>query len=206
MQLWSPPHDRPHLFEWWRPLLLASARARRQRIHWPIHLDEFRLAGRVVRSARPDIWIYEHHDNGGSVCVDATGTTYRFIATPRARGPGRFEPCEIRSAVWQARLPDVVDPVWYDERPRRGADAWRRAVETVAPADLGGASDASDSSGASDASDLDQVDDAPDVAELREVSGGAAGAPVGGAVRRGHLTVIVGGRSHPAGDRGGRTM
>ena len=54
MELWSPPHDRPHLFEWWRPLLLASQQARRRRLPWPIHLDEFRLAGRVLREDRPD--------------------------------------------------------------------------------------------------------------------------------------------------------
>jgi hypothetical protein len=188
MQLWSPPHDRPHLLEWWRPLLLASARARRQRIHWPIHLDEFRLAGRVLRHGRPDIWIYEHHDNGGSLCVDASGATYRFIATPRARGPGRFEPCEIRTAVWQARLPDVVAPVWYDERPPRGAGAGGGAAGAAADAAVGAA----------------DVDDTPDVAVLREVSGGAADALVPGAVRRGHLTVIDGGRSHAPDDRGGR--
>ena len=98
MELWSPPHDQPHLFEWWRPLLLASQQARRRRLPWPIHLDEFRLAGRVLREDRPDVWIYEHHTNGGSLCVDATGTTYRFIPTPTAKGVGQFRPCDIRSA------------------------------------------------------------------------------------------------------------
>jgi hypothetical protein len=181
MQLWSPPHDRPHLLEWWRPLLLASARARQQRIYWPIHLDEFRLAGRVVRHGRPDIWIYEHHANGGSLCVDATGTTYRFIATPRARGPGRFEPCEIRSAIWRARLPDVVEPVWYDEPSQRHPAGWHRAADDAA------------------------ADDAADAAELREVSGGAIGAP-GDGVRRGHLTVIDGGRSGAAGHQPRRLL
>ena len=72
MDLWSPPHDAPHLLEWWRPLLLVSRRARLERFPWPVHLDEFRLAGRVDRKGRPDVWIYEHHENGGSVCADAT--------------------------------------------------------------------------------------------------------------------------------------
>ena len=107
MELWSPPHDRPHLFEWWRPLLLASQQARRRRLPWPIHLDEFRLAGRVLREDRPDVWIYEHHANGGSLCIDATGTTYRFIPTPAAKGVGQFRPCDIRTAVWRAGLPEV---------------------------------------------------------------------------------------------------
>jgi hypothetical protein len=147
MQLWSPPHDRPHLLEWWRPLLLAGERARRRRVPWPIHLDEFRLAGRVVRNGRPDVWIYEHHANGGSLCVDVTGTTYRFIPTPGAKGVGQFRPCDIRSAVWRAGLPDVVEPVRYDERRRRaGAPlSWETGTEPLA----------------------DDVD-------LREVSGGAS--------------------------------
>ena len=115
MELWSPPHDKPHLFEWWRPLVLASQRARRRRVPWPIHLDEFRLAGRVLRSGRPDVWIYEHHANGGSLCVDATGTTYRFIPTPGAKGVGQFRPCDVRSAVWRAGLPEVVEPAVYGE-------------------------------------------------------------------------------------------
>jgi hypothetical protein len=121
MELWSPPHDRPHLFEWWRPLVLASQQARRRRVPWPIHLDEFRLAGRVLREERPDVWIYEHHTNGGSLCVDATGTTYRYIPTPTAKGVGQFRPCDIRSAVWRAGLPEVVVPVRYLEP---SVEAW----------------------------------------------------------------------------------
>jgi hypothetical protein len=124
MELWSPPHDKPHLFEWWRPLVLASERARRGRVPWPIHVDEFRLAGRVLRGGRRDVWIYEHHANGGSLCVDATGATYRFVPTPGARGVGQFRPCDVRSAVWRAGLPEVVEPVAYGEE----ADEPRRRV------------------------------------------------------------------------------
>ena len=61
------------------------------------------------------MWIYEHHANGGSMCVDATGTTYRFIPTPAAKGVGQFRPCDIRTAVWRAGLPEVVEPVRYLE-------------------------------------------------------------------------------------------
>src|SRR5919106_5017504 len=110
MDLWSPPRDRPHLLEWWRPLMLVSRRARLDRFPWPVHLDEFRLAGRVLRQGRPDIWIYEHHENGGSVCVDATGGTYRYTATPRANSPGRFTVCTLTKALWSAGLPHVVEP------------------------------------------------------------------------------------------------
>jgi hypothetical protein len=168
MELWSPPHDTPHLFEWWRPLLLASQQARRRRVPWPIHLDEFRLAGRVLRGDRPDVWIYEHHANGGSVCVDAMGTTYRFIRTPTAKGVGQFRPCDVRSAVWRAGLPDVVEPVRYREPVAPEAEPW-------AP---GAASHRGD-------------------VELRKASGDAGasgGAGASGRVTRGgHLTVIDGG-------------
>jgi hypothetical protein len=118
MDLWSPPHDAPHLLEWWRPLILVSKRARLDRFPWPVHLDEFRLAGRVNRPGRPDIWIYDHHENGGSICVDVTGQTYKFIATPNGKGVGQFRPCPVRTALWRARLPDVVAPIWFEEPPR----------------------------------------------------------------------------------------
>jgi hypothetical protein len=186
MELWSPPHDKPHLFEWWRPLLLASQRARRRRLPWPIHLDEFRLAGRVVRSGRPDVWIYEHHANGGALCIDATGTTYKFIPTPRARGVGQFRPCDVRSAVWRAGLPEVVEPMWYEDPPR-ATESWgawgggdgRPGAPGRGAVDDGEAADPDGSGGGDDV-------------ELREVSGGSAAGHR--AVRRRHLTVIDGGR------------
>jgi hypothetical protein len=117
MDLWSPPHDAPHLFEWWRPLVQASRRARAERLAWPIHVDEFRLAGRVSRSGRPDIWIYEHHANNGSLCVDASGDSYRFVATPGGSSPGQFHRCPLRTAVWKAGLHEVVARVSYGRTP-----------------------------------------------------------------------------------------
>jgi hypothetical protein len=158
--------------------MLVSRRARLDRFPWPVHLDDFRLAGRVKRQGRPDIWIYDHHENGGSVCIDATGQTYRFIATPNGKGVGQFRPCELRSALWRARLPDVVEPVSYD-RPDRGDRADRPgdggdvAEAEVGDIDIGGSIDSDDCDGAGDA-----VDDA-DIAEPR-------------VVRRGHLTLVAG--------------
>jgi hypothetical protein len=116
MDLWYPPHDRPHLLEWWRPLLLLGAAARRERVPWPIHLDEFRLRGRVDRKDRPSVWIYAHHE-AGELHVDATGQTYKFTRTPNARAFGRFAPCDVRTAIWRAGLPAFVEPVWYEEPP-----------------------------------------------------------------------------------------
>ncbi len=167
MDLWSPPHDAPHLLEWWRPLMLVSRRARVDRFPWPVHLDEFRLAGRVKRQGRPDIWIYDHHENGGSVCVDATGQTYKFIATPRGKGVGQFRPCELRTALWRARLPDVVEPVSYDRDRPSGWHDW-----------AAGADDLGNGPGDVDAdAEIEAEVEADDDVRV---------------VRRGHLTLVAG--------------
>lgn len=162
--------------------MLVSRRARLERFPWPVHMDEFRLAGRVRRQGRPDIWIYDHHENSGSVCVDATGQTYRFFATPKGKGVGQFRPCELRSALWRARLPDVVEPVTYGPEVNRG---WLGAPPDGA--DAGFDDDAFEPHGEGfdhiddDVDDVDQVDLADDVgADERRV------------VRRGHLTLIAG--------------
>ena len=143
--------------------MLVSRRARLERFPWPVHLDEFRLAGRVRRQGRPDIWIYDHHENGGSVCIDGTGQTYRFFATPRAKGVGQFRPCELRSALWRARLPDVVTPVSY-----RGPGLNDEA-DAAAGCEAGMAAEAIDPDDEHDGFD----------AEVRQV-------------RRGHLTLVAG--------------
>src|SRR5918998_424543 len=195
MDLWSPPRDAPHLLEWWRPLMLVSRQARVDRFPWPVHLDEFRLAGRVKRQGRPDIWIYDHHENSGSVCVDSTGQTYKFIATPRAKGVGQFRPCELRSALWRARLPPGGGAGSYEGGRPGARDTWL--------------SEAADQAAAAAESD-DIFDDEPDEGDDGETAaGGAGGAGVGGTggagddvdaggldgrrvVRRGHLTLIAG--------------
>lgn len=212
MDLWTPPHDAPHLLEWWRPLLLVSRRARLDRFPWPVHLDEFRLAGRVVRKGRPDIWIYEHHENGGSVCVDATGATYRFTATPRGRGAGRFTVCEVRTALWRARLPEVVAPLWHDEAHRRdapvdagdetstGEGGERAGAPVDDPAD-GYVDAGTDVDGSVDDPAGTDVDDRGD--ESADGAGGRgaegdrngrahAGRPTPRVIQRGHLTLIAG--------------
>jgi hypothetical protein len=119
MKLWYPPTDAPHLLEWWRPLLMASRAARAEEVPWPIHVDDFSLRGRVDRGSRPAIWVYRHPANGGELYLDCTGQPYTFVPTPRAKGPGRFQPIDIRTAVWRARLPDVVPPVWFESHPPR---------------------------------------------------------------------------------------
>ncbi len=131
MDLWYPPKDSPQLFEWWRPLTLASRAARLQRIAWLIHVDDFTLVGRVERSSRPHIWVYKHGQSRGELYLDSTGQAYRFTRTPNAKGFGRFSACDLRAAVWQAGLPTVVDPVWF-EAPRQAAAEWGAHDEPVA--------------------------------------------------------------------------
>lgn len=156
--------------------MLVSRRARLERFPWPVHLDEFRLAGRVNRQGRPDVWIYDHHENGGSVCVDATGQTYEFIATPRAKGVGQFRPCPVRTALWRARLPDVVAPIWFEEPPQR--PQWHDWPAGDPPVPSGAAAHGLDDADLHDDDDA-AIDDVDDVDEVR-------------VIRRGHLTLVAG--------------
>ena len=116
MDLWYPPHDQPHLLEWWRPLILASRAARVDRVPWLLHLDEIQLVGRIDRSGRPPIWVYKHAESRGELYLDPTGQAYRFTRTPNARSYGRFTACDLRTAIFRAGLPTVVEPVWFEPR------------------------------------------------------------------------------------------
>jgi hypothetical protein len=124
MELWSPKPGDAELFEWWRPLMLASRRARAERFPYPIHVDEFRLAGRVIRAGRPDVWIYDHRANGGSVCVDDTGQAWRYVGSTTP-GAGSFRRCKLADALRRAGLPDVVTAVRYEKAPPAPAGAAR---------------------------------------------------------------------------------
>jgi hypothetical protein len=142
MELWYPPKDRPHLLEWWRPLMLASRAARLAEVPWPIHLDELVLVGRVDRASRPAIWVYRHPANDGELYLDSTGQAYEFHRTPRAKAYGRFTACSVDRAIWRARLPDVVEPIWY--HPERASRAWEPPATTpdAAAPEAGGAPEA----------------------------------------------------------------
>lgn len=172
MDLWRPPHDQPHLFEWWRPLLLASRAARTARVSWSIHPDEMVLVGRIDRSGRPDVWVYRHPEARGELYVDGTGQAYKFTRTPNGRSYGRFSATDIRTAVWQAGLPEVVAPVWFDDPwPSGPRQAWDRS-----PRD--------------DDDRLDPPDD-DDGLDAEPVAPAASASPR----RHGHLTVHDGGQS-----------
>ncbi|MGK2950520.1 MAG: hypothetical protein ACSLFP_18250 [Acidimicrobiales bacterium] len=172
MDLWYPPKDRPHLFEWWRPLTLASRAARLDRVPWPIHIDEFILVGRVDRPSRPAIWVYKHPEARGELYLDTAGRPYKFTRTPNAKALGRFTECDIRTAIWQARLPTAVAPMWFDDPGPAGVEWGGR----------GG---------------VDGVHDEP--GPLQAVPSPTAGAAPGrhpaAGRQRGHLTVYDGGGS-----------
>jgi len=123
MDLWSPPRNVPHLYEWWRPLVQADARARFEHLPWSVHLDEFRLVGRVSREVGLDVWIYEHVASGGSLGIDAGGEAYRFVATPGADALGRFESCKLATALRRAGVPRAAATSRYVEPPARAAAA-----------------------------------------------------------------------------------
>ena len=133
MDLWFPPEDEAPLLEWWTPLLLAASAARRERIPWPIHLDDFMLMGRVDRGTRPAVWIYKHRASRRELNVDSTGQAYKFTRTPNAASYGRFTACRIRQAVFLADLPTFVEPVWYDDPPLEAAPPWSDSEPEPAP-------------------------------------------------------------------------
>ena len=117
MRWWTPDEGQPELFDWWRPLLKAARRAWAEEVPWPIHLDDFVMLGRADRQSRADVWAYAHRLSRGELLVDDQGQTYRYISYQS--GGGRFAELDIRSAVWRARLPDHVTPVWFDEPRHR---------------------------------------------------------------------------------------
>ncbi|MFL6204468.1 MAG: hypothetical protein ACJ739_03885 [Acidimicrobiales bacterium] len=189
MDLWYPPDDEAPLLEWWLPLLLASAAARRQRLPWPIHFDDFRLRGRVDRDGRPAIWVFHHKDSDQELYLDATGQAYKFVPTPNGRSHGRFTKLDLRRAVFAAGLPRHVEPVWYDEPPTP------RYVEPTLPLH-----DDDEWAG------TERVDDPVEYVSARtrhaahHRSAGVPGEPSRArrrprpGARRGHLTLIQGGR------------
>lgn len=115
MDLWYPPDDEPALLEWFRPLLLASAAGRAARCSWPIHFEEFMLMGRYDRASRPAIWVYKHKEARRQLYLDDAGKPYTYTPTPNAKSHGRFNQCDIRTAIWHAELPRFVDAIWFDD-------------------------------------------------------------------------------------------
>lgn len=123
MKIVRPNPDDPELLEWWHPLIVAARRAREDQVPWPINIEEFELGACVLRPKRLPMWMYQHRVTAGYVYADEVAT-YEFIPYRSGPAAGRFKEISIRGAVWRARLPDVVTPVWYEEPPSRRSFDW----------------------------------------------------------------------------------
>lgn len=107
----APVPGTPDLIDFWWPLHRAARSAWAARAPWAIHLDEFRLVGQFWRTKGSAIWIYFHDRSRAEIYVDPGGQTYRLKPFTTDPTKGRFSPCDIRTAVWQAHLPLVsLDP------------------------------------------------------------------------------------------------
>lgn len=118
MRWWHPEPDEPELLAWWRPLLDVARLAREDGFPWGVHVEDFRLVGRVLRSGRPDVWVYAHVHTRRELLVDDEGGTYRFSPTPKGPGVGRLLPSQLRRALWQAGVPHgPTSPLWTPWEP-----------------------------------------------------------------------------------------
>jgi hypothetical protein len=125
MQLWTPPRDEPELLGWWAPLLMVARLARADQVPWPVHIDQFVLLGRVDRSgSRLPVWVYRHDRSGGDIYADPTGQTYQYRPTPNAAGPGRFDRCDVRTSIYRAGLPEVVEPCMEEVDAEDTSASW----------------------------------------------------------------------------------
>ncbi len=132
MKLWTPSRDEPELLAWWGALLMVGRLAREDEVPWPVHIDQFDLLGRVDRSgSRLPIWVYRHRQSERDIYADAAGRTYRYRPTPNAAGAGRFDRCDVRTAIHLAGLAQAVDPVRYRAHRPVGSRTW--AGEEDAP-------------------------------------------------------------------------
>ena len=172
MDLWYPPEDEAPLLEWWTPLLLAASAGRRERVPWPIHLDDFMLMGRVDRGSRPAVWIYKHRDSRRELNLDSTGQAYKFTRTPNAAGLRPLHGLRHPHGGLPGRPPDL----------RRGRLVRRAAARRPCRR------------GPVPTSDAEPVDEPMPAAVAGRAHPTRRRRPRPGA-RRGHLTLIQGGRA-----------
>ena len=84
--------------------------------------------GRYHRLSRPAVWVYKHKESRRELYLDDAGHAYTYTRTPNAKGEGRFNRCDIRTAIWRADLPRFVEPIWYDD-PGPSLHQWAEAAE-----------------------------------------------------------------------------
>lgn len=131
LEILALPAHQPDLLAWWWPLHRAARWACCLQVAWPLHLEEFQVAGVVPRSGRPDLWVYVHRGTGRELFVDDRGTTYRLRPLRSRPSSGRFSACHVRTAVHQLGLPHeppvelgALDlglgvPAWLTPQPER---------------------------------------------------------------------------------------
>jgi hypothetical protein len=125
MRWWHPEPDQPELLDWYRPLLVVARKALDDEYPWCVHVQDFRVVGRVRRQGRPDVWVYACPEGGGELYVDDAGATYKFIPTPNGKGVGQFRPLDFHAALWRCGVPYAVQPSLRDPLPEPPAyEGW----------------------------------------------------------------------------------
>lgn len=123
-RLWTPPPAQAPLVEWWRPAVAYARRCRLDEVPWAVFVEDLDYLGTVLRGRLPSIWLYRHHRGAGELCVGSAGEGYRFRWAQGGRSPGRFQEVDVRTALWAARLPDVLDTAIEPLRRRREEPSW----------------------------------------------------------------------------------
>jgi hypothetical protein len=112
--IWEPGDDDQPLLDWYRPLVELGRRARAERIHWPILVEDFEVVRRVDRQASSRVWTYRHRSTGGELHVDDGGATFGYLPHPSAGAGGRFVATPLRRAVYAAALHRQPEDLWYE--------------------------------------------------------------------------------------------
>jgi len=122
-RLWMPEAGQPALMEWWRPLIGYARLLRADEFPWALYVEDFDFLGSVARDRLPTVSLYRHQAGGGELCLGPDGLPFRFVWSSGGRSTGRFVECKLRSAVWGAGLPNVLETMWttpslpYEDEP-----------------------------------------------------------------------------------------
>jgi len=107
MKIWYPEDGVPPDPGWWAPLMRFGLATARDGLP-ALDPDEFMFMGRIVRSGRPDLWLYKHIYSRRYANLDDRGTPYRYIPPKdvlRSTSNGRYVlHKDRRSAWWQLEL------------------------------------------------------------------------------------------------------
>ncbi len=108
IELWRPTPREPRLEDWWHPFAEFSRQVRTQDYYWLLHMEDFHVVGRTDPiPGAPSLWVYHHDDAGGELFVDDDGAPYGLKLDRRRRFGYRFEPVDVRTAVWRTGWPQL---------------------------------------------------------------------------------------------------